>query len=105
MPDYEHLTSLQLTEIRETWLRQCGPCDFGLVEYGCTCPSGDYRPVMSRLLHAFEALQRENTELRTASMHRLIGLVPSGELRSLLAEWVAEEQRRANAKEGAVTGG
>ena len=101
MPEQtEHLSPPFLTEIRQEWLRQCGPCDMGLVEYGCQCPVGDYRPVMSRLLHAFEALHRENTELRTASMHRLIGLVPSGELRDLLAEWVAEEQRRADTEGG-----
>lgn len=89
------LTPEQVAEIKDKWLRQCGPCDFGLPT-ACACPEGDYRPVMSRLLHAFETLQRENTELRTASLHRLVGMVPTGRLRNRLAEWVADQQQRAS---------
>lgn len=39
-----------LRAIEEKFLYQCGSCDLGLVEFGCTCPEGDYRPVMSQLV-------------------------------------------------------
>jgi hypothetical protein len=50
-----------------------------------------------RLAAERDALQRENAELRAASLHKLIGLVPSGKLRDLLAEWIAAEQPREGA--------
>lgn len=33
----------------EPFLTQCGSCDAGL-PMSCTCPTGDYRPVMSDLV-------------------------------------------------------
>lgn len=46
---------LDLAEVRATWLVQCGPCDFGLVEFGCNGPTGDHRLV---LLRAVDELER-----------------------------------------------
>ena len=43
-----------LEKIRREWLNPCGTCDFGLVEYGCTCPEGDYRNVIGDLVAALE---------------------------------------------------
>lgn len=45
----------------EAQLVQCGSCDFGLVEYGCNCPKGDPRSVISDVL----PLIAEVRELRT----------------------------------------
>jgi hypothetical protein len=38
----------------EELMRVCGPHDYGLNEHGCTCPTGDPRPVISALLEALE---------------------------------------------------
>lgn len=53
-----------LEEIRSVWLKQCGPCDFGLHEMSCACPPGDadYRPVMARLVCEVERLRAELAE-------------------------------------------
>jgi len=46
-----------LEAIKAEWLNQCGPCDYGMPEYGCTHPSGDYRPVMLSLVEEIERLR------------------------------------------------
>lgn len=33
---------------------QCGPCDYGLVEFGCSC-AGDPRPLLLELMAELEA--------------------------------------------------
>lgn len=48
-----------LEKIEETFLQQCGACDLGLVEFGCTCPGEDYRPVMSALVQEVRELRAE----------------------------------------------
>lgn len=48
---------LDLEEIKTKWLNQCGACDAGLPEYGCTHPDEDYRPVMLRLVEEIERLR------------------------------------------------
>jgi len=40
----------------QTFLVQCGPCDYGLVEYGCSCPTDDPRPVIFELVREVERL-------------------------------------------------
>lgn len=47
---------LNLEAITAEWLNQCGPCDYGMPEYGCTHPGGDYRPVMLELVREVERL-------------------------------------------------
>lgn len=47
----------------EPFLNQCGSCDAGL-PMSCTCPSGDYRPVMLDLV-------REVERLRARAMHQI----------------------------------
>lgn len=42
----------------KTHLVQCGPCDFGLVEYGCNCPKGDPRPVISQLVELIAEVRK-----------------------------------------------
>lgn len=38
---------------------QCGPCDFGLVEFGCSCKDGeDPRAVIVDLIRAVEQMQQ-----------------------------------------------
>jgi hypothetical protein len=39
---------VDLIERARPFLQQCGSCDAGL-PMACTCPSGDYRPVMADL--------------------------------------------------------
>jgi len=58
--------SLDLAEVRATWLRQCGPCDYGLVEHGCTCPPGDYRPVLLRAVDELEQARRDRDDAKAA---------------------------------------
>jgi hypothetical protein len=48
---------LDLDAISEKWLNQCGPCDYGMPEYGCTHPSDDYRPVILDLVREVERLR------------------------------------------------
>lgn len=50
---------LDLEEIKTKWLNQCGPCDFGMPEYGCTHPDEDYRPVIMSLVLEIERLRSE----------------------------------------------
>lgn len=47
---------LTIEEIRDQYLRQCGPCDFGLVEFGCNCPTGDARWVIQMLCDEVDRL-------------------------------------------------
>ena len=47
------MTSIDLDALEaqaKAHLVHCGPCDFGLVEFACTCPKGDPRPVISQLV-------------------------------------------------------
>jgi hypothetical protein len=48
-----------LEAITAKWLRQCGSCDAGLPEFGCTCPEGDPRVVISQLVIEVERLRGE----------------------------------------------
>jgi hypothetical protein len=49
----ERLAFLRAEVERHT--RQCGPCDFGVVEYGCQC-AGDPRSLLLDLLAELEAV-------------------------------------------------
>lgn len=49
--------TLTIKEIREQYGRQCGPCDFGLVEFACQCPQGDPRWVIHMLCDEVEHLR------------------------------------------------
>ena len=46
----------------EEHTKQCGPCDFGLVEFGCSC-AGDPRPLLLELLAELEALSTPDIRL------------------------------------------
>lgn len=56
--DYDHTDIDGITLLVEQdpvyrarpFLTLCGPHDVGVMEVGCACPSGDYRPVMARLV-------------------------------------------------------
>lgn len=39
------------------FVRPCGPCDFGLAEFGCQCPTGEYRHVMVDLIAEVKRLR------------------------------------------------
>lgn len=54
MPD------LDLEAIKRTWLNQCGPCDYGMPECGCTHPQEDYRPVILSLVREVERLRADS---------------------------------------------
>lgn len=49
------MDSIELDEIKDKWLRQCGPCDAGLPAE-CTHPDEDYRPVILDLVREIERL-------------------------------------------------
>ena len=55
-----------LTEAKP-FVQQCGPCDAGL-PMSCTCPPGDYRHVMVRLMEEVQRLraEREHMEMHPA---------------------------------------
>jgi len=46
------------------FMTQCGPCDFGLVEYGCQCPTEDFRPVVAELCREVERLRAIEARVR-----------------------------------------
>jgi hypothetical protein len=46
-----------LIERARPFLQQCGSCDAGL-PMSCTCPTGDYRPVMADLVAEVERLRQ-----------------------------------------------
>lgn len=46
----------------EPWLTQCGPCDFG-IHTRCTCPLGDYRPVMLALVEEIQRLRQRTDNI------------------------------------------
>jgi hypothetical protein len=48
---------VDLIERARPFLQQCGSCDAGL-PMACTCPSGDYRPVMADLVAEVERLRQ-----------------------------------------------
>lgn len=52
----ERLAFLRAEVERHT--KQCGPCDYGLVEYGCSC-AGDPRSLLLDLLAALEDVCRD----------------------------------------------
>lgn len=39
------------------FMATCGPCDFGLAEFGCACPEGDFRPIVADLVAEVERLR------------------------------------------------
>lgn len=45
---------------------QCGPCDFGMVEFGCSCSEEDPRAVITDLVRELEKY-RTNAALLSAS--------------------------------------
>lgn len=47
---------IDLEAIKREWLNQCGPCDYGMPEYGCSHPAEDYRPVLMELVREVELL-------------------------------------------------
>lgn len=51
------MSTVDLDAIAREWLNQCGPCDYGMPEYGCTHPQGDYRPVIAALVAEVERLR------------------------------------------------
>lgn len=86
-----------LEALAKAQLVQCGPCDFGLVEFGCTCPKGDPRPVISQLVEVIAELRR----LQVDNANRILRHADAvdqfrAELR-LLRDQLAEANDRAEA--------
>ena len=48
----------------EPFVQQCGPCDYGVMEVGCACPSGDYRHIMVRLMDEVRRLRAKIEDRR-----------------------------------------
>lgn len=57
---------INTAEIRDTYLTQCGPCDYGLVEMPCNCPPGDLRPVLLSVLDELDRVTAAAHQLRRA---------------------------------------
>jgi len=53
-----------LQRFKKEWLVECGPHDFGLMEYGCNCPTGDPRWVISRLIQEITRLQEIEARMK-----------------------------------------
>lgn len=49
---------MNLQDVRDEWLNQCGSCDAGL-PMNCTCPAGDPRTVIAQLIREVERVQRK----------------------------------------------
>jgi len=58
------LSEEQLERFEEDWLKVCGPCDYGLNEYGCNCPSGDPRYAISRLIQEVKRLREIEARMK-----------------------------------------
>jgi hypothetical protein len=54
-----------VAEIRAEYLRECGPCDYGVMSAGCNCPTGEPR-------WAIQVLADEVERLRTRKWWHLI---------------------------------
>lgn len=52
-----------LEKIVQEYANQCGPHDFGLVEFGCGCAPGDYRPVVLELVRQLQERREECARL------------------------------------------
>jgi len=57
------------------FMAQCGPCDFGLAEFGCSHPDEDYRPVVADLVTEVERLRKK---LRHFEALEEQGWIPKG---------------------------
>lgn len=57
--------SRDVVERAGPFMRQCGPCDFGLPEYGCACPEEDFRGVVADLVTEIETLRARVLELES----------------------------------------
>lgn len=70
---------LDLDEITEKWLNECGACDFGLSEYGCHCPADEenYRPVMLTLVREVQRLQAELARWESGQRRKGLPVVES----------------------------
>ena len=53
---------MDLEAIEREWLRQCGICDAGLPT-ACTCPPGDPRAVIQRLVEEMRSVEVERNKL------------------------------------------
>lgn len=91
--------SLDLTAIRKEWLNQCGPCDYGLVEMGCACPVGDYRPIIVKLADEVERLTKAVQSQTAVANAALAGSARRhaqlDQLRSGLAGMLSQHQYEA----------
>lgn len=56
---------IDIDQVRADYLKQCGPCDFGLVEFGCNCPTGDARWAIQQLCDELEAARKKIADLLT----------------------------------------
>lgn len=63
------MMQLSIKEIRDQYLVQCGPCDFGLVEFGCNCPVGDARWVIQMLCDELQEVRGVCWDVRRAAEH------------------------------------
>jgi hypothetical protein len=56
---------VDLDVVRETRLRECGACDYGLLT-ACVCPDDDYRPTLSGLVDEVERVRQLARDLATS---------------------------------------
>lgn len=53
------MTQLDTNAIIDKWCVSCGPCDYGLHEFACTCVKDDHRPVILDLAREIDKLREE----------------------------------------------
>lgn len=56
-PESPLRAGMDVVQRAEPFMRQCGPCDYGL-SMGCSCPEGDFRPIVVDLVAEVERLRR-----------------------------------------------
>lgn len=54
---------MDVVQRAQPFMAQCGPCDFGLADFGCACPTGDFRPIVADLVAEMERLRKAVRDL------------------------------------------
>lgn len=82
----------------EPFVQPCGPHDYGVDTVGCACPTGDYRPVMVRLMEEVKRLRglldgaEEELYVTTTSErvgYRVSNLAQAHQLAAIHRRWQA----------------
>lgn len=62
-PETQLQRSKDVLDRAQPFMRPCGPCDFGLAEFGCSCPREDFRGTVADLVGEIERLRERVRKL------------------------------------------